>query len=68
MSSAQIQRAQARAQRLYDSDGFRGAYVKGARAALHGSSVGSCPYKAQGWGAAYRKSWVRGFQSIAPEE
>lgn len=60
-----VQRAERRARRLYQSSGFRGAYVKGARAALFGLSEESCPYRAtRGW-LAWRRAWLLGYRSVA---
>lgn len=49
---------------------MRGAYVKGAVAALDGKSVLSCPYSSQGntWAGAFRRAWLRGFRSEGGQE
>lgn len=62
-----IIRARERSRRLYpNSEGFQGAYVKGARAALNGQTSASCPYRDDGkktWRKAWRLAWMRGHQS-----
>lgn len=66
MNETAISRARQRAKRLYRSPGFRGAYVAGARAAHNGLSADACPYKRGrrgGW-LAWRKAWLRGYESI----
>lgn len=69
MNTSSIQMAEARARRLYPrSSGFQGAYVKGARAAIAGRTASTCPYKSAGGWTAWRRAWLRGFQSIAPDE
>lgn len=64
----QVERAERRARRLYRSSGFQGAYVKGARAALAGRPIESCPYVAKpgttGW-RVWRRSWLLGYRSVA---
>jgi ribosome modulation factor len=62
-----IARAEQRARKLYPrSKGFRGAYVKGACAALAGRTSVACPYPerpSKTWGRAWRLAWMRGHQS-----
>lgn len=53
-----------RAARFYGSKQFRMAYVRGARAALDGRPADSCPYRSrEGW-KAWRKAWLRGYESV----
>lgn len=67
MNAAQQERARIRARRLYpDSDGFQNAYVRGAVAASAGRPADVCPYRSRGGWTAWRKAWMRGFQSIEP--
>lgn len=56
--------ANERASRLYDSPGFRGAYVRGAQAALAGRDKNACPYGTEGWRRTFRLAWMRGWYSI----
>lgn len=58
-----------RAKRLYPrSVAFRGAYVRGARAAAAGAAVDACPYSNRtGW-TAWRRAWIRGWQSLASND
>lgn len=69
-SATAIEDAQRRARKLYPrSKGFRGAYLKGARAALRGAPESACPYPddpAKTWRQAWRLAWMRGYLSIAP--
>jgi ribosome modulation factor len=65
--ATEVARARGRARRLYPkSKGFQGAYLKGVRAALGGSSIDSCPYRrGDGW-RAWRRAWLGGYHSVAP--
>lgn len=66
---AQMLAAAARARRLYPlSAGFQGAYKKGARARVAGNLASTCPYKGTGGWTAWRRAWLRGFQSVAADE
>lgn len=69
MSAFELERAQTRARRIYPrSSGFQGAYVKGAQAALAGRSRDACPYRnRRGW-IAWRRAWLSGYSSVAPED
>lgn len=60
----QVDRAERRARKLYRSSGFQGAYVKGARAALAGKPVESCPYVGRGGWQAWRRAWQLGYRSV----
>lgn len=62
--SVQVTRAWTRARRLYDSPGFQKAYVRGARAALSGRHADVCPYRSRSGWVAWRRAWMRGFNSI----
>lgn len=65
--SVELTRAQTRARRLYQSAGFRTAYVNGARAALNDAPVDDCPYSRKpGW-RAWRRAWLAGHAS-APRD
>lgn len=67
---ADVQRAQARARRLWPTHpGYRGAYLKGWRARRAGLPEGACPYdrKLHGesgngtWAWAWRSVWFQGY-------
>lgn len=64
----EVDAARGRARRLYASRGFRGAYVKGAAARLHGRPLAACPYRrtADGW-SAWAIAWRSGWRSIDPD-
>lgn len=64
MSAVEETRAWTRAKRLYDSDRFRRAYLRGARAALAGLPIDACPYRSRNGWAAWRAAWTAGWRSI----
>lgn len=67
MSQTALLLASRRARRLYPrSKGYRGVYVKGARAALAGRPRSTCPYPPdplKTWRASWRRAWLRGYDS-----
>ena len=65
--SAPLELAGRRARRAYTAPGFRGAYVRGAAAALAGRPADACPYARdpkKTWRAAYRSAWLAGYTSV----
>lgn len=69
MSAVERARARQRARRLYPrSAGFQGAYLRGVEAALAGRPVDTCPYRRKAGWQAWRRAWLRGYQSVAPPE
>lgn len=68
--TAALDAASARANRMYRSPGFRGAYMNGARAALDGLPTAACPFPtdAPGWRRTFRLAWLRGWGSVAGGE
>lgn len=57
------------AYRLYPrSPAFRNTFLRGAKAAVDGLPVSKCPYPVKrnaSWASAYRKAWLRGYQSVS---
>lgn len=66
-----LARVRRQSRKLYRSKGFQGAYVAGAVAALGGRPADTCPYaldRMKTWRQAYRRAWLRGYQSINKED
>lgn len=67
-TSVAVTRAWARARRLYRSDGFQRAYVRGVQSALAGKPADACPYRSRGGWAVWRRAWLAGYRSIRADD
>lgn len=68
--AAEITAAWARARRLYASQGFQKAYVRGVQARQAGKPADACPYRRRSGGGwqAWRRAWMLGWESLPLDE